>query len=126
MGRRKNNPELVEKLMKSYVNRPERKSWDSFDKQLDSLSSSDRKEVEDFMEQQNILFGYDEDDEDYEDDEDDEYDERLSASDAADIWMSRGKDEDYTFGYSDDELEEASNRSTGFFGSLFGRKRKKK
>ncbi len=33
-------------------------------------------------------------------------DERLSASDAADIWMSNGCDEDYTFGYSEEELSE--------------------
>ena len=30
--------------------------------------------------------------------------EALSTSDAADIWMSNGMDEDYTFGYSEDEL----------------------
>lgn len=30
--------------------------------------------------------------------------ETLDPSDAADIWMSSGMDEDYTFGYSDDEL----------------------
>lgn len=43
------------------------------------------------------------------DDEDDEEDsgERLSLADAADIWRSHGKDEDYTFGYSEDELENA-------------------
>jgi hypothetical protein len=31
----------------------------------------------------------------------------ISAYDAALIWMSNGKDEDYTFGYSEDELQEA-------------------
>ncbi len=30
--------------------------------------------------------------------------ERLSLSEAADIWASNGCDEDYTFGYSEDEL----------------------
>lgn len=30
--------------------------------------------------------------------------ERLSAYDAALIWQSYGRDEDYTFGYSEDEL----------------------
>ena len=40
--------------------------------------------------------------EDYDDD-----DESLSVYDAALIWMSNGKDEDYTFGYSEDELEDA-------------------
>ena len=31
----------------------------------------------------------------------------LSAYDAALIWLSHGKDEDYMFGYSEDELEDA-------------------
>lgn len=45
---------------------------------------------------------------DEEDDEDDEDDsERLSVYEAAEIWASHGKDEDYTFGYSEDELEDA-------------------
>ena len=33
--------------------------------------------------------------------------EALSPYEAALIWGSRGKDEDYTFGYSEDELEDA-------------------
>ena len=40
-----------------------------------------------------------------------EYDEDDSESksvyDAALIWASKGKDEDYTFGFSEDELEDA-------------------
>lgn len=42
-------------------------------------------------------------------DEYDDYDdgERISVSDAADIWMSSGKDEDNMFGYSVEELEDA-------------------
>lgn len=40
------------------------------------------------------------------DDEEDES-EQISVWDAAEIWASNGKDEDYTFGYSEDELEEA-------------------
>ena len=40
-----------------------------------------------------------------EDDEDDS--EYLSVYDAALIWMSNGKDEDYTFGYTEEELEDA-------------------
>ena len=44
----------------------------------------------------------------YEEDEDDS--EMLSVSDAADIWFSNGCDEDYTFGYSEEELREALNR----------------
>lgn len=44
-------------------------------------------------------------------DDDDDADgsgERLSVEDAADIWLSKGMDEDYTFGYSDDELRRAA------------------
>lgn len=37
------------------------------------------------------------------DDEDDS--ESMDADDAAYAWMSRGKDEDYMFGYSEEELE---------------------
>lgn len=33
--------------------------------------------------------------------------ECLSVYDAALIWMSNGKDEDYTFGYTEEELEDA-------------------
>ena len=46
------------------------------------------------------------------DDDEDEYDEcdTLGVDDAADIWASNGKDEDYTFGYSEEELEDALNR----------------
>ena len=39
--------------------------------------------------------------------DEDEYGERLNVRDAALIWASRGKDEDYTFGYSEEELEDA-------------------
>lgn len=48
------------------------------------------------------------------DDIDDSYDgyddddgEALSVWDAADIWASNGKDEDYMFGYTEEELENA-------------------
>lgn len=46
------------------------------------------------------------DDYDY-DEDDDESGEGLSVYDAALIWASNGKDEDYTFGYSEEELEDA-------------------
>lgn len=40
--------------------------------------------------------------------EDDDYDnEYISVHDAALIWASNGKDEDYMFGYSEEELEDA-------------------
>lgn len=41
------------------------------------------------------------------DDSDDDDSEAISVWDAAEIWASNGKDEDYTFGYSEDELEDA-------------------
>lgn len=49
----------------------------------------------------NCRYGLD----DYEDAVEDE--ERLSVYDAAEIWASNGKDEDYTFGYTESELEDA-------------------
>ena len=33
--------------------------------------------------------------------------ERISIWDAAEIWASNGKDEDYMFGYTEEELEHA-------------------
>lgn len=41
-----------------------------------------------------------------EDEEFDTEDESLSVYEAALIWASHGKDEDYMFGYSEDELED--------------------
>ena len=35
----------------------------------------------------------------------------LSVYDAADIWLSKGQDEDYMFGYSEDELRRAADMS---------------
>ena len=42
-------------------------------------------------------------------DDEDEDDQSLSVYDAALIWASNGKGEDYTFGYSEEEPEEAFN-----------------
>lgn len=39
--------------------------------------------------------------------EEDDSSERLSVWDAADICASNGKDEDYKFGYTEEELENA-------------------
>ena len=50
---------------------------------------------------------YDYDTSDEYEDEDEDYEPRLSVSDAADIWMSNGQDEDYMFGYSEEELRDA-------------------
>lgn len=33
--------------------------------------------------------------------------ENISVYEAADIWLSSGKDEDYMFGYTEDELNDA-------------------
>ena len=38
--------------------------------------------------------------------EDFDEDDSLSADDAALIWLSNGMDEDYTFGYSEEELSD--------------------
>lgn len=48
-------------------------------------------------------FSNDWDDDDIEDDDG----ETLDVYDAAEIWLSHGMDEDYTFGYDEDELEAA-------------------
>jgi hypothetical protein len=41
------------------------------------------------------------------DDDGDNDDEALSVYEAAEIWASNGKDEDYMFGYTEEELEDA-------------------
>jgi len=40
-------------------------------------------------------------------DEMEEFEEPLSVYEAAEIWASHGKDEDYMFGYTEEELEDA-------------------
>ena len=40
-------------------------------------------------------------------DESEEFGESLSVYEAAEIWASNGKDEDYMFGYTEEELEDA-------------------
>lgn len=45
---------------------------------------------------------------DYDDEfEDDDDCEAINVWDAADIWLSNGMDEDYMFGYTEDELKRA-------------------
>lgn len=39
--------------------------------------------------------------------DDDDDSEALSVYDAAEIWACNGKDEEYTFGYTESELEDA-------------------
>ncbi|MBQ7968815.1 MAG: hypothetical protein IJ292_03240 [Clostridia bacterium] len=50
------------------------------------------------------ICGFEYHDDDY---DDDGSSEKLSVYEAAEIWASHGKDEDYMFGYSEDELERA-------------------
>ncbi len=40
-------------------------------------------------------------------DDSEEFDESISVYEAAEIWASHGKDEDYMFGYTEEELEDA-------------------
>lgn len=68
-----------------------------------------QQEWEDFLQNEyditdNFEYGsiYSEDDYD-----DDENDESLSVYDAALIWISNGRDEDYMFGYTEEELRNA-------------------
>lgn len=51
---------------------------------------------------ENCHYGLDNDD-----DEEDDDSEALSVYDAADIWWSNGMDEDYMFGYTEEELRKA-------------------
>lgn len=43
---------------------------------------------------------------DHSDDPENPWGEGLSVSDAAEIWKGSGLDEDYMFGYSEDELRQ--------------------
>ncbi|MDP5874030.1 hypothetical protein [Streptococcus mutans] len=64
---------------------------------FDFFKNKNDKDVEnstDFEEEYDYL------DDDYED-------ESLNVYDAADTWFSNGMDEDYTFGYSEEELRRA-------------------
>jgi hypothetical protein len=92
MGRRRNDPELVQELIDG--------RWtmtsDEFDSKFYSLSSSDRDIVSAAIDNMEAEFFDDDDD-----------DESISVYDAAQIWASHGKDEDYTFGYSEHELNRA-------------------
>ena len=69
-----------------------------------NIVDDDNYNEEDYDEYNND-YSDDEEDDDKEDDDDDS--EGISVSDAALIWASHGKDEDYMFGYSEEELEDA-------------------
>lgn len=100
MGRRKNNPDLVKELIDGRWSMDQ----DEFEEKYASLSSSDMSIVADAIDgMEDEWMG-----ELMDDDDEDDYDgERLSVDDAALIWASNGKDEDYMFGYTEDELEAA-------------------
>ena len=99
MGRRKNNPELVQELIDGRWTMEEAE----FTKKYNSLSSSDKWHVSDAIDgmEDERMNNFDEEEDDY------EGGESLSVHEAALIWASNGKDEDYMFGYSEDELEAA-------------------
>ncbi|MCR5479104.1 MAG: hypothetical protein K6F27_04500 [Ruminococcus sp.] len=95
MGRRKNNPQLVQELIDGRWTMDQTE----FEEKYLSLSDSDMTKVSmaiDGMEDE-MLSNYD----------DDCNPDGLSVYEAAEIWASNGKDEDYTFGYSEYELEKA-------------------
>ena len=94
MGRRKNNPELVNELIEGRWTMDQ----DEFEEKYNSLSRNDMSlvaEAIDGMEDEYMS------DDDYDDGE------CLSVDDAAEIWLSSGMDEDQTFGYTEEELRDA-------------------
>jgi len=97
MGRRKNNPDLVDELIEGRWTMDQ----DEFEEKYYSLSSSDMSKVAEAIDGMEGEFMSEFDD------DDDEDGESLSVYEAAEIWRSNGMDEDYTFGYSEDELRDA-------------------
>ena len=96
MGRRKNNPDLVDELIEGRWTMDQ----DEFEEKYYSLSSSDMSRVAEAIDGMEGEFMSEFDD------DDDEDGESLSVYEAAEIWRSNGMDEDYTFGYSEDELRD--------------------
>ena len=97
MGRRKNNPDLVDELIEGRWTMDQ----EEFEQKYYFLSSSDMSKMAE------SIYGMQNEDPDclFEDDDDDS--EGISVYDAADIWLSSGMDEDNTFGYTEDELRNA-------------------
>ena len=96
MGRRKNNPDLVDELIEGRWTMDQ----DEFEEKYSSLSSDMSKAAEAIEGMQDEFMN------DF-DDDDDEDGESLSVYEVAEIWRSNGMDEDYTFGYSEEELRDA-------------------
>ena len=78
------------------------------DQELGGIQEKIAEAEDDFRRAQadfdDYLSGADDDD----DDADGDSGETLSVGDAADIWLSKGWDEDYMFGYTEDELRRAA------------------
>ena len=100
MGRRKNNSDLVNELIEGRWTMDQ----DEFERKYYSLSGSDMSKVAEAIDgmENEFMSQFDDDD-----DDDDEDGESLSVYEAAEIWRSNGMDEDYTFGYSEEELRDA-------------------
>lgn len=97
MGRKKRNSSLVQEL----INRRWTMDQEEFENKYNSLSLDDMCEVADAIDNMQNEYM------DSDDVDDDDCDEHLSVYDAALIWQSNGKDEDYMFGYTEEELEDA-------------------
>ena len=93
MGRRKNNPELVEELIENVWRHED---YDYIE-EYNSLSISDRNQVDEAIEE-------------YEMDISDDCGESYSIYDTALLWASRGCDEDGYGIYTAEELDEALHR----------------
>ncbi len=95
MGRRKNNPDLVNELIEGRWTMDQ----DEFEKKYYSLSSSDMSKVAEAIDGMQ---------DEYMNDSDDEDSESLSVYDAALAWMSNGFDDDETdYGYTAEEMRDA-------------------
>lgn len=99
----RDNPDLVDELIDEY----QTMDPEEFDRKYEMLNTSDRMKV---TAATITMEGFFVDDKfiEYEEDEDeDEEEEQLNVYDAAMIWAANGKDEEYMFGYSEEELEDA-------------------
>lgn len=87
---------------------PEEEEYENYDEDMDDAYL--KMEIESYLEEKYNcrVSDFDIERENYDDEEHiDEYGEYISVYDAALAWASRGKDEDYMFGYTEEELEDA-------------------
>lgn len=94
MASKRNNPSLVNELIEGLWTMDK----DEFEQKYNSLNYSDMDKVGAAIDRMGSEWLESDDD-----------DEAINVYDAADIWLSTGKDEDYMFGYSEEELERAAN-----------------